>query len=108
MKNSKDEFRNPSHEYRQVKEGHLRTYKPVEVVHGKTGVTGNFVETLTARHHLLHHVVVVVNRVICSHVARNIFLRHRPNTCSKVYVKGIYIVDKSHESCDMTSCLINN
>lgn len=37
---------------------------PVEVVHGKTGVTGNFVETLTARHHLLHHVVVVVNRVI--------------------------------------------
>ena len=31
---------------------------PVEIVHGKTGIAGDFVQALTSGHGLGHHVVV--------------------------------------------------
>ena len=32
---------------------------PVEVVHGKTGVTGDFVQTLAGAHSFLHYILVI-------------------------------------------------
>jgi hypothetical protein len=39
---------------------------PVEVMHRKAGVAGDFVQTLAGRYRLFHHVVVTVDHVFCN------------------------------------------